>query len=248
MRKAGGSLEPARANAGARTSCEACAARSRSVCAAVSLAELPRLASVRRDVLIGKGEAIFREGDEAGFLFNITAGVVKLSKLLSDGRQQITGFLFPGDFLGFAFLNRYGCTAEAVTGVRLCQFPRRAFEALLDDFPALEREMLQRASHELAAAQEQMLLLGRKSAEERLATFLQMMAERIGGPDGAFELPMSREEIADFLGLTVETISRTMTRLRKGGVLALPSPQQVVLLDQAGLAAASGVDLAYGEA
>ena len=113
-------------------------------------------------------------------VFTVISGMLKLSKLLPDGRRQITGFLMAGDYLGLAFAERYVCSAEAVTPVRLCRFPRSAFLGLLDQFPALEKALLGRAATELAAAQQQMLLLGRKNAHERVASFVLQLAERQG--------------------------------------------------------------------
>jgi CRP/FNR family transcriptional regulator len=167
--------------------------------------------------------------------------MLKLSKLLPDGRRQITGFLLPGDYLGLAFAERYICSAEAVTPVRLCRFPRSAFLALLDQFPALEKALLGRAATELAAAQKQMLLLGRKTARERVASFLLQLAEREGADDGmAMDLPMTRTDIADYLGLTIETVSRTLTNLRKTGLIALPDPHHLSIVHRTRLDAEAG--------
>lgn len=202
------------------------------------------MAAIRSDVRFAPGQSIFFEGDPAEWLFNVKLGVVKIFKPLADGRTQITGFLFPGDFLGLALLNKYSYSVEAVTAAELCKFPRLEFEALLVRFPALEHRLLGYASNEIAAAQDQMLLLGRKTAQERLATFLMMMRKRAASPTEAdtILLPMSRQDIGDFLGLTIETVSRTVTRLRKSGAIALPDPNRVVILDEALLKDLSGIE------
>jgi CRP/FNR family transcriptional regulator, anaerobic regulatory protein len=225
-------------------SCEACGARTQSICAALSAGDLPAMAAIRSDVRFAPGQSVFFEGDPADSLFNVKLGVVKLFKLLVDGRTQITGFLFPGDFLGLALLNKYSYSAEAVTAAELCKFPRVEFESLLVRFPALEKKVLGNASHELAAAQEQMLLLGRKTAQERLATFLLMMQKRAASPTDAdiVILPMSRQDIGDFLGLTIETVSRTVTRLKKSGVIELPDPNRVIIRDAEALTELSGLE------
>ncbi len=237
-------LPPAAARPARRGSCHACEARDITICAALSAGELPALEAIRSDARFAPNQTVFYEGDPANYLFNVKVGVVKLYKLLADGRTQITGFLFPGDFLGLALLNTYSYSCEAVTGAELCRFRRIELEALLDRFPALERRLLGTASNELAAAQEQMLLLGRKSALERLATFLMMMRKRAPSSDDGdtILLPMSRQDIGDYLGLTIETVSRTMSRLRKSGTIELPDPHHLVVRDLEALIDASGYE------
>lgn len=224
--------------------CAACGARTQSICAALSSGDLPAMSAIRSDVRFAPGQSVFFEGDPADSLFSVKLGVVKLFKLLADGRTQITGFLFPGDFVGLALLNKYTYSVEAVTAVELCKFPRVEFEALLLRFPELEHRLLVNASNEIAAAQDQMLLLGRKTAQERLATFLLMMRKRAASPTQANTviLPMSRQDIGDFLGLTIETVSRTVTRLRKSGAIELPDPNRVIIRDEAMLTELSGIE------
>ncbi|MDH3474327.1 MAG: helix-turn-helix domain-containing protein, partial [Rhodospirillales bacterium] len=145
-----------------------------------------------------------------------------------------TGFVGPGDFLGIAYSDTYAYTAEAVTPLSLCRFPRRRLEALFDELPGLEKRVLGVASNELRAAQDQMLLLGRKTAVEKLSTFLWKWTQHTlsqGGSLESIDLPMNRTDIADYLGLTTETVSRTFTRLVKDDVLELPSTHHVVLRD-----------------
>jgi len=238
------SLTPAVSRPDKASGCQACGARQKSICAALSSGDLPMMAAIRSDVRFAPNQTVFFEGDPADSLFNVKQGVVKLFKLLADGRAQITGFLFPGDFLGLALLNKYSYSCEAVTASELCRFPRVEFERLLERFPALEREVLSTASNELAAAQDQMLLLGRKTAQERLATFLIMMRRRTAASAQAdtIVLPMSRQDIGDYLGLTIETVSRTVTRLRKSGTIELPDPHRFVIRDPEALAALSGLE------
>lgn len=177
---------------------------------------------------------LINEAENADNLFNITAGCVRLYKLLGDGRRQITGFLFPGDFLGLAVDETYGYSAEAITKVEACRFPRRRFEGLLDDIPKLERRLLGLASNELAAAQDQMLLLGRKTAQEKVASFLLTLSHRArqaGRTDNPVELPMSRSDIADYLGLTTETVSRTFTQMKRTGAIRLMEGSRVAIPD-----------------
>jgi CRP/FNR family transcriptional regulator len=220
--------------------CSFCEARPFSVCKAVPEADLALLADASTVVKLGKGEVLVREDDPADSLFNVTAGALKIYKLLPDGRRQVLGFLFTGDFLGVGRRDRYGFTAEALPPVRLSRFPRRKFMRLLDACPAFERELLCRASSEISAAQEQMLLLGRKTARERIASFLKAVSartERLGAPADLIHLPMTRTDIADYLGLTTETVSRVFTDLRRQGRIHLAGSGDVRLVDPVGLAA-----------
>ena len=186
------------------------------------------------------GETFIDEGDNANHFFTITAGSVKVYKLLPDGRRQVTGFLFQGDFLGLAFNDTYTYSAEALTDATVCRFPRRQFEGFIEANPKMERRLLAMASNELAAAQEQMILLGRKTAQERLASFLLSLVqrqERLGHDGKAIRLTMTRTDIADFLGLTTETVSRTFTAFRAAGLIELDGTTLVRVLDRAGLTA-----------
>jgi CRP/FNR family transcriptional regulator len=195
--------------------------------------------SVLGQTSIAPDTTIFREGDQASYLFTITAGSVKLYKLLADGRRQITAFLFPGDFFGFPANDAYSYSAETLSTVAVCRFPWRKLESLFSEMPMLEKKLLGAVTRELAAAQEQMLLLGRKTAREKLATFLVGLQRRLSGQGGRlshFALPMSRSDMADFLGLTIETVSRTLTGLRREGLIALPDANHVSILRPEALA------------
>src|SRR4051812_15680455 len=186
--------------------CGACTVRVLSVCNAIDDADLHRLAEIVTTHDVEPHRSLVNEGDPADHLFNVTTGAVKVYKLLPDGRQQITGFLFAGDFLGLSSNRRYAYSAEAVTPVTYCRFARAKLERLLADFPQMEHRLLGIASNELAAAQDQMLLLGRKTARERVASFIVLLARRAGnGPSDRVHVPMTRADIADYLGLTVET-------------------------------------------
>jgi CRP/FNR family transcriptional regulator len=175
-------------------------------------------------------ETIFSEGDEADGVYEVVSGMLQLYKLLPDGRRQITGFLGAGQILGLAPEGHHVYTAEAITNVTLCRYTRAGFDRLIDEVPGLARRLLYVASHELRAAQDQMLLLGRKGATEKVASFLLLMAEQQDCDDEVF-VPMARNEIADYLGLTTETVSRTFTKLKLEGVIGLPTPNQVEIRD-----------------
>jgi CRP/FNR family transcriptional regulator len=196
------------------------------------------MAAIVTTMELSPGDPLFDEAEPADHLFNVTAGAVKVYKLLADGRRQMTGFLFPGDFLGLANEETYAYSAEAVTHTALCRFPRRKLERLLQKYPKMEHRLLGMASHELAVAQEQMLLLGRKTAREKIASFLLMLSRRAtqrGQAGDPVSVPMSRNDIGDFLGLTTETVSRTFTQLRQGGSINLLQGGKVALNDRSRL-------------
>ncbi|WP_128971492.1 Crp/Fnr family transcriptional regulator [Bradyrhizobium tropiciagri] len=227
----------------ATNGCEDCKVRLFSVCAALEAPELEELDRISQAREVPARTTLFEQSALAGSVFNVTEGVVRLYKSLPDGRRQIVGFALPGDFLGLALQDRYGVTAEAVTAVAVCRFARPAFLAYVDDKPHLLRRLHEFAGHELSLAQEQMLLLGRRTAEEKIAAFLlnmQARYARIGTVSVTVPLPMSRQDIADYLGLTIETVSRTLTRLaREKAVLIVPDGVRLLDLERLKLAGAS---------
>jgi CRP/FNR family transcriptional regulator, anaerobic regulatory protein len=188
-------------------------------------------------------QTLFSEGDPADHVYEVRRGTIKLYKLLPDGRRQVTGFLSVGHLLGLAHGRRYLCTAEAVTDAVLSRYQRARFERLVNEIPAFASRIFAITSDELRAAQDQMLLLGRKTADEKMASFLLMMAKRQGEDQDAVHIPMGRGDIADYLGLTTETVSRTFSKFRRERLIRLANPTRVELLDRAGLE-----QLAAGEA
>ena len=218
--------------------CARCDARPNSVCNAIGDEDLGRLAALAQVIEAQPGSSFIHEGEPASHFFNVTRGTAKLFKLLPDGRRQITGFATVGHFLGLAVSDTYAFSAEAIEPVRYCRFSRAKLRSLLNEFPAMEARLLEVAANELVAAQEQMLLLGRKTARERLASFLIMQSRPMTGCGHArsrFPLPMTRGDIADYLGLTIETVSRTLTHLRKEGLIDIPGPGILVVHDRRAL-------------
>ncbi len=214
--------------------CESCTIRPLAMCSALNNDGLHRIEEIVRQVSLTPNQVLFLEGDPAEHVYNIVAGTLRVSKQLADGRRQITGFLFAGDFLGLGGAEGYSYSAEAVTPVTLCRFRWRQLDALFEAYPRLERHLLGMAVDELAAAQEQLLLLGRKSALERVASFLLQLserAERQGLSKSPVRLPMTRADIADYLGLTTETVSRAFGTLKRDGAIEVPNPHGVVLCD-----------------
>ena len=214
--------------------CFGCAVRHVSICGVLASDELRTFRQSGTTVRHGAGATIFFEGDPADSVYTLTSGTLRLSKLLPDGRRQIAGFIFPGDFLGLTMEDEHAFTAEAITEAELCRFPRRRFDAFLDEHPHLERRLYLLAAHELAAARQQVVLLGRKTAAERVISFLLMLASRCrkeGGVADRVVLPMSRSDIADYLGLRIETVSRELSALKAARLVQMTDTHTVRLLD-----------------
>ena len=219
--------------------CDTCQTRSAGICSALDDDSLDQLLKLSRRRVVSAHQAIFRDGDEADHYFNITAGVVKLVKMLADGRQHIVGLLYPPDFMGQSLNKRHTYYAEAATEVELCVYPRGPFESFLKSHAELERQIFEMTIRELDFCRDWTLLLGRKCSYERVAGFLLMMAKRmpqigtcqVSGNSVNFELPFTRAEMADYLGLTLETVSRQFSQLKKKGIITLPSSRDIIIPD-----------------
>ena len=182
---------------------------------------------------LAPGRSLFSEGNRAEHVFEVIHGTLRLYKLLSDGRRQITGFLSSDRLLGLANEGLYLYTAEAITEVALRRYSRTGFTRLADEMPSFARRLIVLTANELCAAQDQMLLLGRKAAIEKLASFLLQLANEYRTDRRRHvQIPMTRSDIADYLGLTIETVSRMFTRLRHEGTIDLPSSSCVEILDR----------------
>jgi CRP/FNR family transcriptional regulator len=204
--------------------CKDCSVREFSVCASLDAAELREFEHLGRRVHFAACESVFSEEDITTSFFNVLDGVMRLYKLLPDGRRQIVGFALPGDFLGMNVSGRHNFSADAIGAVTVCQFAKTPFGRFIEDKPHLLRRINELAVRELSQARDHMVLLGRRSAEEKVATFLLSWRERLvplNGPSNTVPLPMSRQDIADYLGLTIETVSRTFTKLERDGVIEI---------------------------
>lgn len=215
--------------------CDDCTIRDLAICGALRADEVRRLTAILSSVELAAGEPIVNEGDPADFVYTLTAGTIRLYKLLADGRRSVTGFLFPGDFLGVSHQDTYGFSAEAITPATLCQFPRTKLEALLQEIPTLEHRLFARASEEMTLMQEQIVLLGRKTAAERVASFFRGLAARQVKrylPANPVSVPMTRTDIADYLGLTTETVSRTITQLKNRKLISIEPGSRIRIEDE----------------
>jgi CRP/FNR family transcriptional regulator len=204
--------------------CTDCAVRGFAVCSALDKAELRELAVLSRHIHCEPGATVFAQATMATSFFSVLEGVLRLYKLLPDGRRQIIGFALPGDFVGLAGSPQYEFSADAIGAVLLCQFSRASFARFTENRPRLLRRINELAGRELTRAQEHMVLLGRRSAEEKVASFLIGWRDRLAEIERAGEvlpLPMGRLDIADYLGLTIETVSRTFTKLERDGIIRI---------------------------
>jgi CRP/FNR family transcriptional regulator len=210
--------------------CDRCPVRTDAICCALDMGDLSRLHDLGRRVQVKRGQTLAWEGDEAVIVGNVITGILKLSAMTGDGREQIVGLVFPSDFVGrpFGKDNRYSVTA--LSDATLCIFRRHAFDAFAAAHPGIEQALLRRTLDELDRARRWMLLLGRKTATERVASLLIEMIERLGGTCGeTISLPLSRQQMGDLLGLAIETVSRTLTRLRTAGIIGLPPGRKLVV-------------------
>ena len=213
--------------------CEKCGVRLFSICAALEGEDLIRLDKLARHITGSAKTQLFEQGAPADHVYNIVSGAVRLFRLLPDGRRQIVGFALPGDFLGLSLSDTNAYSAEIIGEADLCQFDRPQFTQFAKENDELLQRLHEFISHELVIAQDQMVILGRLRAEERVAAFLINMHERfarIGRSSVTIELPMQRADIADYLGLTIETISRTISLMARNKVL-LVVPDGVRVLD-----------------
>lgn len=221
--------------------CVLCPARRRSLCAALAPCELPALAQIAGHQEFGPHREVAEEGDPADSVLLVLSGTLMLHKLLPDGRRQVTGFVRRGEAVNLRDQHGcYPCTVTAIALTRVCCLPQRDLEPLMERFPALRDRLLTMALDALAIDQERMLLLGRKTARERLCSFLYEWA---AGSSVPVELPMMRADIADFLGLTTETVSRSFSRLKAEHLIRFPEERLLELLDPDALRAiADGQD------
>lgn len=232
---------------GERT-CADCSIRHRALCGTLDDAELLELNRIGRRRQLAPGETLAWAGDKSDLCGNLLSGALKLTAVTGDGREQTVAALYPADFIGTPYADRTEFTVTAMAQSEICAFPRGPFERLLQDHAALERQLLVQAFHALSDARAQMLTLARRTASEKVAGFLLDMASRCdrsasrATPDGpvTFDLPLSRSQIADLLGLTIETVSRQLTKLKLSGIISLPSVRGVTIRNEAALWALAG--------
>jgi len=185
-----------------------------------------------------RNSEIFGENEPADYLYKVVSGSVRTYKILNDGRRQIGGFYLPGDVFGLEFADEHSLSAEAITDTKVIVVKRSAINALAGRDASVARQLFTLTGRELCRVQDRILLLI-KSAQERVASFLLEMSERVSGGN-AIELPMSRQDIADYLGLTIETVSRTLTSLECAAAIEVTTSRRIVLRNRSALSRLNG--------
>lgn len=222
--------------------CAGCSARSKGLCGALAAGDLPTLSTTSRPLDLLSATPVVMEGEEAEAVFTVMSGMLKLYKTLPDGRQQITGFATAGDVIGLAVGTGYAYTAETVTASTVCRMSRTALRRLMERHPAVQGRLLAMTSVELLAAQDQILLLGCKTAVERVSSFLLALSRRsrplADGTPSVF-LPMPKVDIGAYLGLRPETLSRVLRKLEGAGAITRLTNDRIRIENPAVLEAAA---------
>lgn len=232
-----------------RPKCNDCPIRHRAVCARCDDDELAQLELIKTYKSFNAGDPIFWRGDGLTYVASLVTGVASLGKTMEDGRTQMVGLLFPSDLIGRPDRSVIDFDVVAVTDITLCCFHRKSFEKLMAEMPHIAHRLMEMALDELDAARDWMLLLGRKTAREKIATFVEMLVRRQRAVDSGLAdpdliLPLTRSEIASYLGLTLETVSRQLGILKKDNILEFIDRRRFKVVDFKALHAASGDDIA----
>jgi CRP/FNR family transcriptional regulator len=233
----------------AKEGCSACPIRHRAVCARCDSEELSRLEEMKYYRTYEAGQHIIWSGDRMDFVGSVVKGIATLTQTMEDGRTQMVGLLLPSDFVGRPGREGSAYDVIATTEVVMCCFRRKPFERMMEETPHVAHRLLQMTLDELDAAREWMLVLGRKTAREKIASLLSIIARRStlldqqAADDGvAIELPLTREAMADYLGLTLETVSRQVSALKRDGVIVLDGKRRILIPDMERLLEEAGDD------
>ena len=229
--------------------CADCPIRHRAVCARCEADELQRLEQIKYYRSYQAGQTVIWSGDRMDFVASVVTGIATLTQTMEDGRRQMVGLLLPSDFVGRPGRSTAAYDVTATTDLVMCCFRRKPFEEMMSTTPHVAQRLLEMTLDELDAAREWMLLLGRKTAREKIASLLAIIARRdaslkLRSAEGAmaFDLPLTREEMADYLGLTLETVSRQMSALKKDGVIELDGKRHIIVPDFDALLEETGDD------
>ena len=233
--------------------CGNCPIRHRAVCSRCEPDELEVLEEIKFYRSYEAGQPILWSGDHMEFVASIVTGISTLSQTMEDGRTQMVGLLLPSDFIGRPGRETAAFDVVAVSDVTLCCFRRRPFEQLMTNTPHIGQRLLEMTLDELDSAREWMTVLGRKTAREKIASLLLIVARRdaslrkqLPGDGMVFDLPLTREAMSDYLGLTLETVSRQISALRKSGIIQLEGKRRVIVPDLQDLIAETGDDVDGG--
>ncbi len=229
--------------------CEDCPIRHRAVCARCEADELERLEQIKYYRKFQAGQTVIWSGDRMDFVGSVVSGIATLTQTMEDGRTQMVGLLLPSDFVGRPGRSAAAYDVTATTDLVMCCFRKTPFEDMMNQTPHIAQRLLEMTLDELDAAREWMLVLGRKTAREKIASLLSIIARRDAAANAqsttlgvVFDLPLTREAMADYLGLTLETVSRQISALRKDGVIALDGKRHVTVPDMSRLLEEAGDD------
>ncbi|MGB4826239.1 MAG: Crp/Fnr family transcriptional regulator [Paracoccaceae bacterium] len=216
--------------------CGDCPIRHRAVCARCETDELTQLEQIKYYRSYQTGQTIVWSGDRMDFVASVVTGIATLTQTMEDGRRQMVGLLLPSDFVGRPGRNAAAYDVTATTDVVMCCFRKKPFEEMMGRTPHIAQRLLEMTLDELDAAREWMLLLGRKTAREKIASLVAIIARRDAslnlrqaGGGMVIDLPLTREEMADYLGLTLETVSRQISALKREGVINLEGKRHVTI-------------------
>jgi CRP/FNR family transcriptional regulator, anaerobic regulatory protein len=217
-------------------SCGDCPIRHRAVCARCEADELASLDAIKYYRSFEAGQTVIWSGDRMDFVASVVSGIATLTQTMEDGRRQMVGLLLPSDFVGRPGRPAAAYDVTAVTDLVMCCFRRKPFEDMMATTPHISQRLLEMTLDELDAAREWMLLLGRKTAREKIASLLAILARRdaslkAGVGACSFDLPLTREAMADYLGLTLETVSRQISALKREGIIELEGKRHVKVAD-----------------
>jgi len=218
-----------------KSRCVVCKIRTYSFCRCLSEERLKTFSKISDEKEFEDKDTIFLQQEQSKNLYNITKGNVKIYRLLSDGRIQIIGFLYPGDFFGSYKKEKYNYSAESIGDLRLCVFNQQSLDNYLEENMNLAKELLHMTSHELTLAQDRMMVLGKMNASERVAKFILNISKqrlRIGWQNNPISIPMTRQDIADYLGLTLETVSREFSKLKAANTIKFLTSKQIYITDR----------------
>jgi CRP/FNR family transcriptional regulator len=229
--------------------CADCPIRHRAVCARCETDELERLEEIKYYRSFEAGQTVIWSGDKMDFVGSLVSGIATLTQTMEDGRTQMVGLLLPSDFVGRPGRDGAAYDVVATTDIVMCCFRKKPFEDMMARTPHIAHRLLEMTLDELDAAREWMLVLGRKTAREKIASLLSIIARRDATLESGqssnrlvFDLPLTREAMADYLGLTLETVSRQMSALRRDGVIELEGKRHVTVPDMRRLMEEAGDD------
>lgn len=214
--------------------CKGCVARGSTLCASLADADMHRLFALASNQIYKTGGIIIRQEQSADYVFSMRSGYATMFRLTADGKRQILAFLFPGDFLGFTSEDNYHYGVSAIAPVEACRFERTELENLIRQYPQMDRKLRFTLTRAMDASFELLFSLGRKDALQKVASFLWYISYRqrkLQQIDNPIHLPMRRADIADFMGLTIETVSRAFTALREMDAIRLSGAYDVEIVD-----------------